>query len=123
MSDGRCPSPRRAPGILVGEADTFKLRITDSSEFSFCAFEFLPLRGGGRRSPGAVDHFLAQLLGMLHVLTGRWLERKSGLGTGMFAGTEAASSAGGLETLLPLLPQPLDAPAMPAMKDSQTHSK
>lgn len=30
-----------------------------------------------------------------------------------FAWTEAASSAGGVETLLPLLPPTLDAPAMP----------
>lgn len=63
-------------------------------------------------SPGAVNQLLAELLEVLRGLSRRGLREERGLGTEEFAGTEAASSAGGLEMLLRLLLPTLDASAM-----------
>lgn len=67
--------------------------------------------------PAAVDHFLPELLQVFFTSTGRpGLGGGSGLlwnGPWVFAGTQTPRSATRLEMFFPLLPRPLDAPAVP----------
>ena len=75
--------------------------------------------------PGAVYHLLTQLLQIILTPTGHG-DRNLGGGNGllrrgarMFAGTQTTSSPVSLETLLPLLPQTLNTPAMSERKRPQ----